>query len=112
MPGPCEARYRTHISSMPIYAYKAVAREQSCDYCQIEFELLRGLSEEQLKSCPHCGTPVIQIISAPNLKSGDANLLDSKNIASHGFTQYKRAGDGVYEKTAGSGPRFISDDGK
>ena len=28
----------------------------------------------------------------------------------HGFTQYKRAGKGVYEKTAGKGPDIITDD--
>lgn len=97
---------------MPIYAYKALDPTQSCDYCNPEFELLRKLSEAELADCPRCGRPVVQIISAPNLKSGDANLLDSKNIAKHGFTQYKRAGDGVYEKSAGPGPRYISDDGK
>ena len=97
---------------MPIYAYKAANPADSCDYCETEFELLRSLSEPELKMCPKCDHTVVQIISAPNLKSGDANLLDSDNIAKHGFTQYKRAGDGVYEKSAGSGPRYISDDGK
>lgn len=97
---------------MPIYAYKAVDPNDSCDHCKLEFELLRSLSEAELEGCPQCDNPVVQIISAPNLKSGDANLLDSDNIAKHGFTQYKRAGDGVYEKSAGPGPRYISDDGK
>jgi putative FmdB family regulatory protein len=97
---------------MPIYAYKAVAPVESCDYCRLEFELLQKISDAELETCPECGKPVVQIISAPNLQSGDANLLDSDNIANHGFTQYKRAGDGVYEKSAGSGPRYISDDGK
>ena len=97
---------------MPIYAYKTLEQNDSCDYCVAEFELLRNLSEAELKSCPRCGNPVVQILSAPNLKSGDANLLESDNISKHGFTQYKRAGDGVYEKSAGTGPRYISDDGK
>jgi putative FmdB family regulatory protein len=97
---------------MPIYAYKAIEPATACDYCETEFELLRSLSAEELTHCPECGKPVVQIISAPNLQSGDANLLDNSNIAKHGFTQYKRAGDGVYEKAAGAGPRYISDDGK
>ena len=108
MLGPGE----THISCMPIYAYKAVDQVDSCEYCKAEFELLQKLSEAQLEVCPQCGHPVVQIIAAPNLKRGDANLLDSDNISKHGFTQYKRAGDGVYEKSAGTGPRYISDDGK
>ena len=81
----------THIDSMPIYAYKAIDQVESCEHCESEFELLRKLSEAELEVCPKCGHPVVQIISAPNLKSGDANLLDSDNITKHGFTQYKRA---------------------
>lgn len=97
---------------MPIYAYKAVDPANSCAYCAAEFELLRKISAPELTICPECAHPVVQIISAPNLQSGDANLLDSNNISKHGFTQYKRAGDGVYEKSAGKGPRYISDDGE
>lgn len=47
-------------------------------------------------------------ISAPNI-GGKGPALDEKNIEKHGFTQYKRAGKGVYEKTAGKGPDVISD---
>ena len=40
---------------------------------------------------------------------GGSHLLKEGNLAKKGFTQYRRAGGGVYEKTAGKGPDFISD---
>jgi len=39
---------------------------------------------------------------------GTAHMLKESNVAKNGFTQYRRAGNGVYEKTAGKGPKFIS----
>ena len=41
---------------------------------------------------------------------GNAHTLKESNVEKHGFTQYRRAGNGVYEKTAGKGPKFISGD--
>jgi hypothetical protein len=32
------------------------------------------------------------------------------NLEKHGFTQYRKAGGGYYEKTAGEGPRVIKRD--
>jgi len=93
---------------MPIYEYEA-SSEQHCDYCSAGFELLRKLSEPELDRCPKCDAPVIRKISAPNL-GGSGPSLDSTNIEKHGFTQYKKAGNGVYEKTAGKGPDVINKD--
>ena len=91
---------------MPIYEYQA-RNENRCDYCHNGFELMKKLSEPELERCPRCGGAVIQVISAPNLtKAGPS--LDSATIEKHGFTQYKKSGKGVYEKTAGKGPRVIS----
>ena len=44
--------------------------------------------------------------------SGQAHVLKESHFAERGFTQYRKVGGGVYEKTAGKGPRYISDDGK
>jgi len=92
---------------MPIYEYQANS-EQNCDICAGGFELLRKISEPELNRCPECGAPVERKISAANI-GGKGPALDEKNIEKHGFTQYKRAGKGVYEKTAGKGPDVISD---
>ena len=93
---------------MPIYEYQPTG-EQRCDFCKKGFELLRKTSDPALQACPSCGAPVERRISAPNVPKASPSL-DSDNIAKHGFTQYKRAGKGVYEKTAGKGPDIITDD--
>jgi len=95
---------------MPIYEYRAVAGV--CGQCGDGFELLRKLSDPELTHCPVCEQPIERVISAPSVSRGKAHMLSQDNVAKHGFTQYKRAGSGVYEKTAGDGPRFIADDGK
>ena len=38
------------------------------------------------------------------------DMLSSKNLSRRGLTQYKKAGDGYYEKTAGDGPQVINRD--
>jgi len=93
---------------MPIYEYQA-SSEKHCDYCGNGFELLRKISEVELERCPKCNAPVERKISAPNI-GGSGPSLETSNIEKHGFTQYKRAGKGVYEKTAGKGPNVISGD--
>jgi len=93
---------------MPIYEYQA-SSDTHCHYCGKGFELLRKLSEPVLQECPKCNAPVERKISAPNI-GGSGPSLETSNIEKHGFTQYKRAGKGVYEKTAGKGPKVISGD--
>ena len=93
---------------MPIYEYKP-NHEKGCNFCSEGFELIRKISEPTLLVCPQCGVAVERIISVPNLaKSGPS--LNPANLEKHGFTQYRKSGKGVYEKTAGKGPKVISDD--
>jgi len=93
---------------MPIYEYQASSDER-CEYCTNGFELLRKISEPAVTECPQCGAPAERKISAPNL-GGSGPAMDNANIEKHGFTQYKKSGKGVYEKTAGKGPDVISGD--
>ncbi len=93
---------------MPIYEYQP-SSERHCAYCLDGFEILRKINDPELSDCPECGAPVCRKISAPNLaKSGPS--LDTANIEKHGFTQYRKSGKGVYEKTAGKGPDTIKGD--
>jgi putative FmdB family regulatory protein len=92
---------------MPIYEYAAVAN--GCPHCAAHFDVLQKLRDAPVTHCPQCGAPVTRIISAPSVASGGAHLLKESHTAKHGFTQYRRAGKGVYEKTAGKGPKYISD---
>lgn len=93
---------------MPIYEYQA-SEERHCDYCVDGFESLRKLNDPELDRCPECNAPVARKISAPNLGNSGPSL-DPSNIEKHGFTQYRKSGKGVYEKTAGKGPNVITDD--
>lgn len=75
------------------------------------------------KSCRTCpltqhpttGQPVRRVIQPPNLggqwsEAAGRERLSDKNIEANGMTKYVKAGDGVYEKHAGSGPDVISAD--
>jgi putative FmdB family regulatory protein len=93
---------------MPIYEYQP-KREKGCDFCSKGFEVIRKISEPRLLVCPQCGITVERILSAPSLAKSSPSL-DPANIEKHGFTQYRKSGKGVYEKTAGKGPNVISDE--
>ena len=95
---------------MPIYEYRPLT-ENSCSFCRDGFELLRKISDPDLVVCPECGAGVKRVLSAPNLASSSTSL-DTANLEKHGFTQYRKSGKGVYEKTAGKGPGVISDSSK
>lgn len=92
---------------MPIYEYQA-SGDRHCAHCANGFELLRKTSDRKVEHCPECQAPVARKISAPNV-GGSGPSLDNANLEKHGFTQYRKAGKGVYEKTVGKGPRVISD---
>ena len=93
---------------MPLYQYD---HEGPCgEDCQPRFEVLRGISEPPLTRCPKCGQPCRRVFSPFRPMKGTKTMLSPKNLEKHGFTQYKKAGGGYYEKTCGDGPRFINRD--
>ncbi|HVJ61785.1 MAG TPA: zinc ribbon domain-containing protein [Tahibacter sp.] len=93
---------------MPIYEY--IAEATGCAHCASGFDTLQKLADAQLTQCPQCGQPVKRKLSAPSVAIGGAHLTTENHASKHGFTQYRRAGGGVYEKTAGKGPKYISGD--
>ena len=92
---------------MPFYEYHA-ASENCCDHCKTVFEVMQKITDNPLKFCPQCLNPVQRKISRPNLASQSPSLKED-NLAKHGFTQFRKVEKGVYEKTAGKGPDFITD---
>lgn len=93
---------------MPIYEY-VPSGKQRCDYCAGGFELFSKSGDPRPENCPKCAAPVERKMSAPNVVKSSPSL-DTANLEKHGFTQYRKSGKGVYEKTAGKGPDSISDD--
>jgi putative FmdB family regulatory protein len=92
---------------MPIYEYQA-SGDGCCEFCSSVFDVMQKLSEEPLELCPECHNPVRRKISIPNL-ARPAPSLSQENIEKHGLTQFKKVEKGVYEKTAGNGPDYITD---
>jgi putative FmdB family regulatory protein len=93
---------------MPIYEYRAV-HKTTCQYCANGFEVLQKLADLPLAACPECQQDIRRIISAPNLGTADTSLQRS-NLEKHGFTRYQKSEKGVYEKTAGVGPKILKDE--
>lgn len=89
---------------MPIYEYAPLSRQ--CAQCEGRFEVYQKIGDDRLTQCPECGQPCERVISAAAL-GGKYSTSDAK-VKEHGMTKYVKAGDGVYERTAGSGgPRVI-----
>jgi len=94
---------------MPIYEYQT-AEGPGCEHCRDRFTRLERLADAPLEGCPACGAPVRRVISPPNVVAGKGHMLKESNIEKAGFTQYRKIGQGVYEKTAGKGPGIIKGD--
>ena len=84
---------------MPIYEYAPTSGR--CETCKGRFEVMQRIADARLTNCPNCGQPCERRISAVAL-GGTYAVTDDK-IRNSGLTKYKKAGDGVYERTAGSG---------
>jgi putative FmdB family regulatory protein len=91
---------------MPIYEYQASGQE-SCEYCVNAFDIMQKIADEPIQFCPECHNPVHRKISRPNLTRPTPSL-SKENIEKHGLTQFRKVEKGVYEKTAGKGPDFIT----
>jgi putative FmdB family regulatory protein len=94
---------------MPFYEYTSNS-EAGCPHCSEGFTVLQKLQDPPLSRCPQCGNDIRRLISPPNVVSGKAHMLKTSSIEKAGFTQYRKIGQGVYEKTAGKGPGVISAD--
>lgn len=93
---------------MPIYVYQP-ASGSGCEHCRDGVEVLQKLHDAALEQCPQCLGPLKKVVGAPNLSSAAPSLSD-RSVERHGFTRYRKLERGVYEKTAGAGPRIIRDE--
>lgn len=94
---------------MPTYVYGPTnGDKRTCDVCSGSFEIVQRMVEDALTKCPKCGAEVQRIIMAPNLSgAGAMKKPTDANLARAGFTQYKKKGNGYYEKSFGSGPSAL-----
>ena len=94
---------------MPTYEYRPL---EPCARCGEVLEVFGPVSLSDLKQCPECLRPVERLLSASSVAIGSAPLQQETQFSKKGFTQYRKVEKGLYEKTAGSGPAMIKDDGK
>lgn len=103
---------------MPTYVYRTVRdssapahaaeRNNACDLCAVEFEIVQKMADDALTACPKCGRAIERVIVAPNLNgAGKVKTPSESQLSKSGFTQYKRKGKGYYEKSFGSGPSSL-----
>jgi hypothetical protein len=97
---------------MPTYVYQVIEADGSDGEV---FEVEQKMSDPPLAAHPESGLPVRRLIQPPNLPGkwtdrATKNTLSDKNLDRLGFTKYQRAGDGTFEKRAGSGPKTITSD--
>lgn len=74
--------------------------------CPNRIEVLQGIEEEALRFCPHCGLSVKRVISRATFDI--ARTSDPDKAAAKGFTTFRRAEKGVWERVAGAGPETIA----
>lgn len=84
---------------MPLYDY--APKSGKCKRCNGRFEVMQRVAEPKLTRCPTCDKPCQRLISAVAL--GGKYAVTPSKVKNSGLTQYKKAGDGVYERTAGAG---------
>ena len=96
---------------MPIYVYEVLDEDGNPGF---QFEVQQRMADEPLKTHPVTGEPVRRVIQVPHIageyshRAMMKNVNDDKKINQLGMTKYVKAGDGFYEKRAGSGPDVIS----
>ena len=90
---------------MPLYDYAPTSGR--CKQCGGRFEVMQRVADAKLTACPDCGKPCERLISPVSV--GGKYAITPGKIKDLGMTQYKKAGDGVYERTAGTGgPQVIN----
>ncbi|MEZ5945125.1 MAG: zinc ribbon domain-containing protein [Planctomycetaceae bacterium] len=98
---------------MPTYVYEVICEDGTGGEV---FECVQRISDPPLEQHPETGEPVRRIIQAPFIGGTwsegamHKRTNDNKRLGELGFTKYVKAGDGVYEKTAGKGPNVITKD--
>lgn len=90
---------------MPTYVYAIISPDGSDGPT---FEVFQRLSDPPLTAHPETGRPVRRVPVAPQFQATtEKSRLSNKNLDRLGFTKYERAGKGVYERKAGSGPDVL-----
>jgi len=96
---------------MPIYVYQVILEGEEEDEGQI-FEVQQAMDDPPLTEHPTTGQPIRRLVQPPHLagrwsEHKEKGVLSDANLERHGLTRYVKTDEGVYEKTAGKGPKRI-----
>lgn len=89
---------------MPVYVYEPV--EHDCGICDGRIEVVQGLNDEPYSFCPWCGFAVRRLVAPAAIKVQRVDASPDQ-AAKKGFTTFRKAGKGVWERIAGEGPDAI-----
>ena len=89
--------------TVPVYEYEPTNHD--CLMCEGRVDVIQGINEEPLVYCPWCGLDVKRVISRATIKIAGEQQLDK--TGKKGFTTFKRAEKGVWEKVDGEGPDVL-----
>jgi predicted nucleic acid-binding Zn ribbon protein len=89
---------------VPVYEYEPL--DHDCLMCEGRVDVIQGIREEALKYCPWCGLGVKRVVSRATIKLSET-VQDDK-AGKKGFTTFKRAEKGVWEKVSGAGPDVLA----
>jgi putative FmdB family regulatory protein len=92
------------LQNVPVYEYEPDDRD--CLMCEGRVDVIQGINEEPLKYCPWCGLEVRRVISRVTFKLAGTPAQDA--ASKKGFTTFRRAEKGIWEKVAGEGPDFMA----
>lgn len=92
---------------MPIYEYEP-KDDRECLICDGRIGVLQSVDEPALEYCPTCGLEVIRVIGQVQIKIDKSANFDQ--AAKRGFTTYRKAESGTWEKIAGEGADLLQRD--
>lgn len=84
---------------MPLYDYAPTSGP--CDQCNGRFTVFQRMADEKLTACPTCGKACERQICAVAL--GGRYATTDQAVKNAGMTKYRKAENGVYERTVGTG---------
>jgi len=90
---------------MPVYEYEP--KDHDCLMCDGRVSVIQGVNEEPLSYCPQCGLDVRRVISRAQFKVAGGEVAMDK-AGKRGFTTFRRAEKGVWEKVDGVGPDIMA----
>jgi putative FmdB family regulatory protein len=87
---------------MPVYEYEP--DDHLCAMCDGRVRVIQSINEAPIPYCPDCGLPVRKVVSNVQIKLNQE--VDPERTK--GFSTFRRAESGVWEKIAGPGPETIN----